>query len=180
MRHAELVVLVVVSVLIGYGCKKQEGQVKSNKQYKIAFTSGRDGNREIYVMNADGSEQKRLTNNAAVDAEPRWSPDGKKIAFASHRSGSSEIYVISTDGSGQKNLTNSSPRDIDAQWSPDGKKIAFLSVRPSLRIPFLSVRDDRFYICVMNADGSKKKQLTDTASDLLPVWSRVPMAAQQP
>ena len=54
---------------------------------KIAFVSDRDGNDEIYVMTATGSGVTRLTNNAAVDISPRWSPDGKKIVFASDRDG---------------------------------------------------------------------------------------------
>ncbi|MHC4335208.1 MAG: TolB family protein [Planctomycetota bacterium] len=101
MRQAELVILIVVSVLTGYGCKKQEGRPESNKQYKIAFVSERDGNSEIYVMNADGSAQKNLTNNPASDEAPNWSPDGKMIAFASFRDGNYEIYVMNADGSGQ-------------------------------------------------------------------------------
>src|SRR5207302_2193555 len=54
---------------------------------KIAFVSDRDGNFEIYVMDADGSNQTRLTNNPAHDGEPAWSPDGAKIVFVSQRDG---------------------------------------------------------------------------------------------
>ena len=74
---------------------------------------------------ADGSEQKRLTNNPAIDLSPRWSPSGNKIAFASDRDGNYEIYVMNADGSEQKRLTNNSSRDGSPCWSPDGKKIAF-------------------------------------------------------
>ena len=57
-------------------------------------------------MNADGTGQTRLTNNAAFDIEPAWSPDGTKIAFASDRDGNVEIYVMNADGTGQTRLTN--------------------------------------------------------------------------
>ena len=58
----------------------------------IVFESERDGNWEIYVMNADGSDQTRLTENEAEDADPIWSPDGRRIAFLSNRDGRTEIY----------------------------------------------------------------------------------------
>ena len=61
---------------------------------QIAFDSFRDGNFEIYVMNPDGSEQTRLTNNEAFDVVPSWSPDGQKIAFTSGRDGNAEVYVM--------------------------------------------------------------------------------------
>src|SRR5216117_1720966 len=64
---------------------------------QIAFTSNRDGQNEIYVMNADGSGATRLTNNPAADGGPIWSPDGTKIAFISDRDGNVEIYVMNAD-----------------------------------------------------------------------------------
>ncbi len=70
----------------------------------IAFTSDRDGNNEIYVMKADGSEQTRLTNNPASDLYPAWSPDGTRIAFVSDRDGNYEIYVMKADGNVQTRL----------------------------------------------------------------------------
>jgi Tol biopolymer transport system component len=131
------------------------------KQTKIAFTSKRDGNLEIYVMNADGSEQKRLTNNPAPDASPSWSPDGRKMALNSKRDGNLEIYVMNTDGSEQKRLTNNPAPDMAARWSPDGKKIAFMSKR-----------DGNTDIYVMNTDGSEQKRLTNNpAPDAFPSWS---------
>ena len=78
-------------------------------QTKIAFTSFRGQNFGIYVMNADGSDQTRLTNNPAPDSGPSWSPDGKKIAFMSRSDENLdiiEIYVMNTDGSMQNKLTN--------------------------------------------------------------------------
>lgn len=74
---------------------------------KIAFTSSRDGNDEIYGMNADGSNQTRLTNNPSQDNTPSFNGDGSKIAFASARGGLYwEVYVMNADGSNQTLLTN--------------------------------------------------------------------------
>jgi Tol biopolymer transport system component len=95
---------------------------------KIAFQSFRDGNNEIYTMNADGSSQTRLTNNTASDTDPAWSPDGTKIAFATDRDRSNftyEVYTMNADGSGQTRLTGDSLNDQSPAWSPDGTKIAF-------------------------------------------------------
>jgi dipeptidyl aminopeptidase/acylaminoacyl peptidase len=83
---------------------------------KIAFASNRDGNWEIYVVNADGSGSQRLTNNPATDLRPRWSPDGTKIAFQSDRDGNQEIYSMNPDGSGQTNLTHNPADDILYDW----------------------------------------------------------------
>ena len=66
----------------------------------IAFTSNRDGNLEIYVMDVDGGNQQRLTNSGDVHIhnwEPSWSPDGRRIAFTSNRDGNSKIYVMNAD-----------------------------------------------------------------------------------
>ncbi len=128
---------------------------------KIAFSSNRDGNEEIYVMNTDGSGQTRLTDNPASDWGPDWSPDAGRIAFSSNRDGNDEIYVMNTDGSGLTNLTNSLAGDWAPAWSPDGRRIAFMSNR-----------DGNHEIYVMNADGSGLTNLTNNpAGDWHPVWS---------
>jgi len=72
----------------------------------IAFVSDRDGNEEIYVMNADGTGQTNLTNNPANDFSAAWSPDGSQIAFASDRVFNCDIYVMNADGTGQTILTH--------------------------------------------------------------------------
>src|SRR5437763_1434865 len=96
---------------------------------QIAFASARTGNFDIWVMNADGSDQRRLTTNPTMDCWPAWSPDGKRIAFTSNRDGNYEIYVMNADGTGQRNLTAHPAQDNYATWSPDGKRIAFISTR---------------------------------------------------
>jgi dipeptidyl aminopeptidase/acylaminoacyl peptidase len=86
--------------------------------YRIAFVSSRDGNADIYVMNADGSNQTNLTKNSADDTNPAWSPDGRQIAFVSLRDGNEEIYVMNADGSNQTNLTKNPAGDGCPVWSP--------------------------------------------------------------
>jgi len=130
---------------------------------KIAFESYRDGNAEVYVMNADGSGQTNLTNNPADDGVPAWSPDGTKIAFYSNRDGNPEIYVMNANGSGQTRITNNPASDYEPTWSPDGTKIAFYSNRD----------DVNGEIYVMNADGSgvPTRLTNNTAVDIRPSWS---------
>ena len=78
---------------------------------RIAFMSNRDGDFEIYAMNADGSGQVALTANTATESSPEWSPDGSKIVFHSLRDGNAEIYVMNADGSGVTRLTNNPADD---------------------------------------------------------------------
>jgi Tol biopolymer transport system component len=83
----------------------------------IAFQSNRDGNSEIYITDANGSVQTRLTNNAAEDVDPEVSPDGLKIVFASNRGGDSELYIMNIDGTGVTQLTdNAGSSDSSPDW----------------------------------------------------------------
>jgi TolB protein len=82
----------------------------------IAFDSNRDGNYEIYVMNADGSGVRQVTTGGGAD--PAWSPDGTKIAFESDRDGNFEIYVMNSDGSDLRRLTTSPGDDLHPAWRP--------------------------------------------------------------
>lgn len=119
---------------------------------KIAFHSLRDGDFEIFVMNADGSEQTQLTHNDSHEFDPTWSPNGKRILFnsvAADFSGDLEIFVMNADGTGITQLTNNDAQDFGVTWSPSGKQIAFASNRDGT--------DDAY---VMNADGSDVRRLT--------------------
>ncbi len=128
---------------------------------RIAFYSTRDGNPEIYVMNADGSEQQRLTDNPAFDYLPAWSPDGQTVLFSSDRDGDFEIYRMSATGGEAIQLTFTDGFDGSATWSLDCSKVAFSSER-----------DGDYEIFTMNGDGSEQTQLTsNTALDLYPDWS---------
>ena len=75
---------------------------------KLAFTSNRDGNPEIYVMNKDGSGLRRITSNPAIDTSPTWSPTGNQIAWVSDRTGNPKIYIMNADGTGQRTLVGDS------------------------------------------------------------------------
>jgi len=119
---------------------------------KIVFHSTRDGDFEIFAMNADGSGQTQLTFNDTQEVDPTWSPDGKHITFTSFPSdwsGVGQIFIMNADGSGLTRLTDNEAGDYGPVWSPDGKSIAFVSNRAG--------SSDAF---VMNPDGSGVRQLT--------------------
>ena len=112
------------------------------------FTSYRDGNPEIYAMNDDGTDQRRLTNSGAWgEIAPAWSPDGTKIAFARDR----HMHVMNVDGTNETVLGDSIGGVI--AWSPDGTRIAFTGdLYP-------------WQIYVMNADGTNPTRFTNN-----PAW----------
>ena len=129
---------------------------------RIVFTSKRDGNSEIYVMDANGESQKRLTNHSFLDSEPVWSPDGTRIAFVSNRRWFNlHIYIMDSDGRNLTRITDG-VRDRNPAWSPDGRKIAFTAYPEELNLE----------IYVMDADGENQTRLTHKfGGDRHPSWS---------
>jgi len=128
---------------------------------RLAFASKRDGNWEIYIMDREGGNLVRLTDDPADDTDPAWSPDGGRIAFASTRDGYAEIYVRPL-GSGEAVNISNAPYSTERgpTWSPDGGRIAFYSDR-----------DGDWDIYVMGADGSDPVKLTgDSTNDQVPAW----------
>ena len=96
---------------------------------KILFTSARDGNREVYMMNPDGSEQVNLTQHPAGDMGAVWSPTGEQILFVSDRQGTRvrDLYVMDPDGSNVRRVfkKKAKGRRERPTWSPDGKQFAY-------------------------------------------------------
>jgi WD40 repeat protein len=128
---------------------------------QIAFVSNRDGNDEIYVMNPDGSNQRRLTNTPGEDWHPAWPPDGTKILFQCMSGGTFNVCMINADGSGYTQITNWTKDDGLAQrpvWSPDGGKIVVTRELAGGQ-----------KLIVMNADGSNQREIVSLGRD--PSWS---------
>jgi hypothetical protein len=123
---------------------------------RIAFASNRDGNWNLFVMEADGSWVTPLTRGTGSDDQPAWSPDGARIAFESDRDGDFDIYLMNSDGSDAVNLTNGPAEDRGPAWSPDGTRIVFSS---------------NGGLHVINANGTGLRRLTLLTTDTAPDWS---------
>ncbi|MDP3879409.1 MAG: hypothetical protein Q8Q07_03775, partial [Dehalococcoidales bacterium] len=109
---------------------------------EISFVSNRDGNYEIYVMNADGTGQTRLTDNDVSDTYPSWLLDGTQISFSSMRDGNSEIYTMDANGSNPVRLTDNDITDEQPFWCPTGNAIVFTSwVDSTPQVVFIGMRD---------------------------------------
>jgi len=128
MRATWLVPVVAIAMLAVAACSGDgDGSESTGPPIgRILFTSERDGNREVYMINGDGSDETNFTNNPASDTEPSWSPDGTRIALSSDRDGpGQDVYTMNLDGGDVLRLTDSPAVDGGVQWSPDGKRIVF-------------------------------------------------------
>ena len=166
-------ILAAAVVLVFAGCSNENGEL-------IAFMSDRDGDYEIFVMDADGTNVRQLTDdpdrsierltvthqtkpvpekfNHDYDGDPAWSPDGNRIAFQSDRDGDHEIFVMDADGTNVQQLTDNDSYDENPAWSPDGNRIVFVSDREQ--------KPKEFF--VMDADGTNV--VTINQRGLSPVW----------
>ncbi|NLY75023.1 MAG: hypothetical protein GX075_06935, partial [Firmicutes bacterium] len=123
--------------------------------------SRRDGNYEIYTINDDGSDLKRLTSNKLDDIKPQWSPDGTKIMYLTKNRKQYAIRVMNGDGSGQVELTDNCVGEYPPLWSPDSSKILFVA----------KIKSENA-ICTVDADGGNLTRLTEVGAEgTFPSWS---------
>jgi TolB protein len=137
---------------------------------RIAYRSNQTGNREIWVMNADGSDQHNVTDNPTEDTYPAWSPDGNTIAFTSNRDGhggrEEALYLMNADGSNVRRITWLESMDGVASFSPDGRKLTWVDM--------ICARGGcgPSQVYIGNVDGTGARRLTqDNRSTWNPVFS---------
>lgn len=123
----------------------------NGKKLALALTPGHY-NTQIYTVNADATDLKRLTNTFGINTSPSYSPNGNRIVFVSNRGGSPQIYVMNSNGSNVHMISfNGSDYNSSPEWSPNGKKIVFTS--------FIN---GALQVSIMDPDGNNERQLTDT------------------
>ena len=125
--------------------------VLSPDRTRIAFSSNRSGSFDLYLMDADGGNVRRLTTDAANEGDPAWTPDGRQLVFTSTRGTTAQIAVIPVEGGESRPLTTASGGNHSPAVSPDSRTIAFVSAR-----------DGNPEIYAMGLDGSNQRRLTKT------------------
>jgi Tol biopolymer transport system component len=131
---------------------------------QVVFASSREGDPEIFVMKADGTDVRRLTYFHKEDMAPRWSPDGKWISFVSDREGRVRVFVVKPDGTGLRAVSGSANtgEEREPAWSPDGKKLAFVG----------RAGNEKSRVWVASVEGGEPVVLSDGKSvEDQPAWS---------
>ena len=166
--------IMIILLLTGCSAAEEMQEISAGNptgEERIAFYSDRDSNPEIYMIDPDTGETKRLTDDPAFDDSPELSPDGSRIVFLTARHDplpefpnlKYEIYIIDIDGSNLTRLTTTDAAEDHPSWSPDGDRILFDADYD---------QDGLYEIYVMNADGSSLMRLTfNETSDQFADWS---------
>lgn len=135
---------------------------------KIAFSSDRSGQTMIHIMNADGSNQKRVTFAGKFNASPSWSPEGDRVAFAGWAEDHFDIFTMKSDGTDMVRITSAKKangkwaQNEDPVFSPDGRFLMYTSNRTGTNQIFIS-----------NLDGSEERRITDDKHNYFkPKWSK--------
>jgi uncharacterized protein YjdB len=119
---------------------------------RVAFSSNRNGSSDLYIMDSDGRNLRRLTADAGNEGDPAWTPDGTQVVYTFTRGTTTQIAIMHVDGGETRPLTTSSGGNHSPSVSPDGRSIAFISVR-----------DGNQEIYAMNLDGTNQRRLTKTS-----------------
>ncbi len=154
-----LLLLFTIPVIAATDNIGKEPSMLGNSQ-KVAFLSKRDGNFEIYSVNDDGSELKRLTSNKGDKSMLCWSPDGNKLLYLLKKGKQYQLWTMKSDGSGQLKLADDCMNDCPPLWSPDSLKIVFTAKHQSKRTVFIA-----------NSEGGGLTRLSSPGSEgFAPAW----------
>jgi Tol biopolymer transport system component len=157
---------------------------------KIAFTSNRSGNADIWVVSSSGGRPRQITIDRAEDWGPAWSPDGTEITFASDREGSFDLWAIPSTGGNPRRITSGEKGTYGASWSPDGRWIAFVAsgeIRKvpaeggiSSRLASVSLKEGDFLLSTAwSQDSRLVRYITGERDDRTSLWE-VPASGGRP
>jgi TolB protein len=138
-----------ISLVFGLVALLRVAPAHAGQGGQIVFQSTVDDNTDIYVMDEDGTDVRRLTEDPGYDGQPRWSPGGKRIVFVSYRGDVRNIYLMDADGGNLRRLTDNPEFVWAPAWSPDGQRIAFYATY------------EAYGIHIMDSDGRNVRFLTD-------------------
>jgi Tol biopolymer transport system component len=134
----------------------------NGRQVAFEMTPEGEDHPDIFVMNADGTDVRRLTNDPAPDVWPDWFPNGTQLAFTSSRDGFPNVYLINADGSEERPLITSAFGRLEPAVSPSGRQIAYMG-SPAPDVPET--------VWVANVDGTDEHQISSGPRDTDPTWS---------
>lgn len=130
-------------------------------QTKVAFLSRQRGNKELFIMDYNGTNIRQITQERSIVLSPAWAPDGKEIAITTYRDRNPDLFAISLNGNGRRPLSQQPGLNSAAAWSPDGGRLAFVLTK-----------DGNPEIYSMNRNGTDLRRLTNHAAiDTSPAWS---------